>query len=209
MSPPLLRTAESLEVLLADLARRGAALELSNERRARLLIAPPNANRHRLGQWLRSRAALVSALRTAVESRPQRISLSLSHSASLGVAAVRTSPHKSMGATIGIDCELAERSVSARLAKRITHFADEVEPYSPVGLWCLKEAIFKTGGVGSAAFREISVDLPNATGSQDVGLAQCRSLRFEVGITRSESFLIAVALAFGSSHADKEIAPST
>jgi len=189
-----LLVAARLAELEREIAGRGLALDVPETLRRRIFAPPTERDARRIGEWVRSRAALVDALSRALEEGASLVGFSLSHTNGLGVAAVRASVQIAGDARIGIDVERANRAVSSRTKLRMAHPDDLVEPSDPIALWTLKEAIFKTGRLGSAAFSEIVVRMPVSTDRVRIGEARCRGQSFQVSLAEAEGFLIAAAV---------------
>src|SRR5690349_7501374 len=102
-----------LDSLLATCHKQGIELHVSLAVLEQFLAKPQHL----------SRTLLAEVWKSAIESHPQAIGLSLSHTHGLAVAVARAAHSGSAG--VGVDIEWSHREVDPRILQRVAHPEDE------------------------------------------------------------------------------------
>ena len=157
----------------------------------RRIFARPSdaAAEMRRAQWNASRTRACEAAEELLGSgvAPERLGLSVSHcvGASIAIAWDGTD----LGA--GVDLESASRRISAGAAERFAYAPELARGFSPLDLWCVKEAAFKAS---PAEWNAIVADYELAdAGTLRFAGKPAEPLGFE--LVRSREWTVAFAVA--------------
>ena len=147
--------------------------------------------------WAESRRCLLEALR--LSGRPSTdLFASLSHSRLASAACV--SPRSGPVLGIGIDLEDVRREISSAARERFQLSEFESASLSPLELWCLKEACFKSDprNEGSLISRYELLSFDGSTGRGLVRRIDDSGMDFRVRLTTCQDHLLAIATCLQS-----------
>lgn len=184
-----------IERKLHELESRGLIIEAKPDLRNRWTAAPNRPKGSRSAQWRLSRMALLNALRQVDLEANKKISASISHCPGLAVAGVAISNANQESAAIGIDCEPQSRNLPDAVLRRITNPDDRATDLPPLAMWCLKEAVFKTGCAGSSVFRQMVIQINIAESNSWFGSCNLQDRKLLSAVAIADGFIVALAVS--------------
>ena len=149
-----------------------------------IFLLPKEPSLARMRGWFVSRSALIGALRQSVYAKGSDASVSIAHTAGIGIVGIISDRAK-----IGVDVERADRVIQQKVVRRIANEADVKLP-SGLDIWLIKEAVFKGSNLGGASLADVAVI---AKLSRDSYLCQIEDSSYHVGLFfTADNFRISV-----------------